>query len=439
MSTLEIQLKPWAVAEFPTISSSSSPAKIVELGRHHLSKRDMKAIVNAFENENYEMAATFIWTKAASVLKRQISTLGMEFVGEMLGRQDLNEDSDPSLLSDQDALSLAEDLRIISSTQGLRLSHALGLVRHFTKLGEQDGEQEEMDAYEAVSLLKYCVQAILSQPNFDGAQQFAEFRKSLSTKTLRAEECTLLSESPYFFLRTTLSVLLALIKTGKSATLEHAVGNLIVVLPVIWPKLRQTEKWQVGQAYAEVNSEGNRTSSAGLKTALLKVHGFDFVPESLRSNTFTEAAARVLSAHQGYNNYFNEAAPMRILAGLGTAIPKPAFAKCMEATLAVCLGNSWGHSWASAEVAATLLDSLREEQWEYYLNECLPRDRTVLDKLARDDSPIKRWCELSQRHDFPTMSISNKKVKRLIFHSEKNDFEGVKKVAHSIRVSIVEH
>src|SRR5208283_1622656 len=110
-----------------------------------------------------------------------------------------------------------------------------------------------------------------------------------------------------------------------------------------------------GQAYAEVNSDGNRPAATGLKKALVAVHGFDFVPESLRSSTFTETASRVLNAHFAYNNFFNEEEPMSNLAGLGTTIPRPAFGKCMEATLAVWLGNRWGVSWGARPWAETVL------------------------------------------------------------------------------------
>src|SRR5260370_1797069 len=85
---------------------------------------------------------------------------------------------------------------------------------------------------------------------------------------------------------------------------------------------------------------------------------------------------------------------MRVLANLGTAIPRPAFAKCMEATLAVWLGNRWGNTWAAEKYAQQVFNSLGSEQWEYYLNECLWRDRTVLDKLAEDNKPLERWVKL---------------------------------------------
>jgi hypothetical protein len=59
---------------------------------------------------------------------------------------------------------------------------------------------------------------------------------------------------------------------------------------------------------------------------------------------------------------------MATLANLGTAIPIPAFAKCMEATLAVRMGNYYGHSYGREKYSLLVLESLRPFQWEYYLN-----------------------------------------------------------------------
>lgn len=434
MTQSESSIRPWSASETLQIASEL-PNEIAAYGRPQLSTRDISAIVVAFDHGNYEMAATFVWTKAASVLKRQVATLGMEFVGEMLGRPDLNEDSDPSKsFSDLEAISLAEDLGMINSTQSLRLSQALALVTHFTRLDQAEAESEMMAKEEAVMLLRTCTAGILSRPNFEGALKFADFRIKLSSKTLRTEECNSLRESPYFFVRTTLSVVLSLIKTKKGASQEHALGNLSVILPIIWEGLRQTEKWQVGQAYAEAAAEGNRIASAGLKSALLKVHGFDFVPESLRSNTFTEAAAGVLAAHSGYNNFFNEEKPLMVLANLGTAIPKPAFAKCMEATLAVWLGNHWGHAFASEGPATEIFNSLRPEQWEYYINECLQGDKTILDKLAYDDKPSKRWITLVETYLKTAFVVRDQRVLRLLEATSKRDVETIHGIALQLRL-----
>src|SRR5689334_5279565 len=43
---------------------------------------------------------------------------------------------------------------------------------------------------------------------------------------------------------------------------------------------------------------------------------FDYVPESLRSRAFIDAANKVIEAHFGWNNFYNEPAPMKALASL---------------------------------------------------------------------------------------------------------------------------
>jgi hypothetical protein len=432
----ETTIQPWGSPEIPAIDAAT-PTQIVSYASPQLAKKDIQAIAGAFESGSYEMAATYVWTKAAAVLKKQVAMLGMGFVGEMLGRPDLNEDSDPTAkLSDREAVSLAEDLGMVNGTSAFRLNQALALVTHFTKLSTEEAEAEAMHREEAVILLKTCVSSILSRPNFEGAMKFADFREKLSSITLREEECTGLTASPYFFLRTTLGVLLSLVKTAKGASHEHALGNISVVLPVIWPLLRQPEKWQVGQAYAEVTSEGKRAASTGLKAALVKVHGFDFVPESLRSNTFTDAASKVLAAHYGFNNFYTEEEPMLVLANLGTAIPKPAFAKVMEASLAVWLGNRWNYAYASAPLAEKIFDSLRREQWEYYITECLQGDKSILDKLSQEDRPVGRWIELIPRYFKTGFSLRDPRVIRLMNATNNRDAISIKSAALQLRSSV---
>src|SRR5690242_18967145 len=116
---------------------------------------------------------------------------------------------------------------------------------------------------------------------------------------------------------------MALVKTVNGAPLEHTLGNVSIILPQLWRFLYKPDKWEVGRAYAEVHAAGRRTAAAGLRKALLKVHGFDFVPEDVRSRTFIATASRLQEVHFAGNNFYNEPAPMKALASLGTVIPTP--------------------------------------------------------------------------------------------------------------------
>ncbi|QEH31714.1 hypothetical protein OJF2_01790 [Aquisphaera giovannonii] len=424
------------------LAEISSPEEIVGYAQPTLSPRDQKSIVAGFNSGSYEMVATFVWAKAAATLKKQLATLGMEFVGEMLCRNDLFDNSDPSTsISDYEALSLAEDLGMVTPTQAMRLNQSLVLVTHFANIEYTGDSSEEMVKEEAIVLLKNCITSILGKPKFETAIRFVEFRKSLAERSFNSSDAQVQSliDSPYFFIRTTVSILLSLVKTEKGAPLEHAVGNTILIIPSVWQKLKTSEKWQIGQAYAEVNAAGNRPATIGLKKALTAVHGFDYVPESLRSNTFNEAASRVLMAHFGINNFYNEVAPMSNLASLGTTIPKPAFARCMEATLAVWLGNAYGESWGAIEHATALLGKLRTEQWEYYINECFPRDRVVLSKLSSDRKPTIRWTELVKAFELTKINCTDKRVQFLINNSKQMpaSYVIINRVASDLRAAVM--
>lgn len=439
MSEVSSSITIWNPSDVIVIPTNvASPKDLVEYGHAMLSERDRQSIVTGFGAQGYEMVSTFIWTKAAAAMKKQVAALGMDFVGEMLGRPDLDHNSDPTIaIGDHEVVGLAEDLGMITATQALRLKHSLQLVTHFASLQEAGAATEAMEREEAVSLLRTCITSILGKPQSDAALEFAKFRSRLGAVTLQADDpdVTKIINSPYFFVRTTLSVLLSMVKEAEGAALEHSVGNTIVLLPLLWKRLGSIEKWQVGQAYAQLNAAGNLSASAGMKRALVEVKGFDYVPESLRSSAFTEAAAKVLAAHFAMNNFYNEAVPMRTLANLGSTIPMPAFAKCMEATIAVRLGNRWGEAFAAQPHAKQVLDLLRSTQWEYYFNECLARDRTLLDKLVEETNPINKWMEIVRTYVPPNFRSTNADVGALLTAS-RSDSAAVREKAKQLRSNL---
>jgi hypothetical protein len=404
---------PWVPVEPVTLPSNAQPPDIVQRAVQ-LSSRDQKALVAAFDSEAYEMAATFVWSKALATLKKQLAGLGMEFVGEMLGRTDLSESSNPITdIREDEAIELAEQLAMISTTEAIRLRNAQTLVNHF--LDPEVARGEQMYREEALGVVRSCVVNFLADPNLRSQQPFIELREKLQSETLSedAPEITRLRDAPYFFVRTTLTVLLTQLKLATGAKLEHAAGNINVLLPTIWPKLREKDRWQTGETYAIVHSENRPVAPGGLRVALMKVKGFDYVPETLRSETFRTAARAVLTAHFAYDNFYNEPKPMETLLRLGSSIPGPAVADCFSAALCVKLGNRYGHSHAAQGHAERFLKLFRQNQWEYYLNKLLPSDRHILEKLAFDDAPLARWQSLVAAYKLEEMSI-HPRVTRLV-------------------------
>lgn len=414
----------WKEPQGTVVPKAADNALAIASVAKNLSTRDQKQIVSAFQSESFEMMAGFVLNKALSQLKRALASMGMTFVGEMLGRADINEDSVPTVsISDYEAITLARELGVINSTDAKRLTQHLELLAHFDSLNINDAESEEMAREEALSFLRTCVNAVLGRDGNVAPAEFVEFRSQLENRTFKESDAELvtLQVAPYFFKKTTLSILIAGSKTKTGAQFEHMLGNIVVIVPALWKSLRDSEKYALGQAYAEAVNAGTSPAVLALKKALSAVHGFDFVPESLRSQSFAAAASNVISVHTAMNNFYNEPAAIQALSRLGTTIPWPAFPICMSAILAVKLGNRYGVSNAAIPIADDLLRRLTKNQWDYYLNECLPGDELVLQKLSWYESPRAKWLAMVKEFELPNKADKSPQVTKLLLASRKEN------------------
>lgn len=429
----------WKEPAGAIVPKSASTAVAIAQVAKNLSSRDQRQIVTAFQSEAFEMMAGFVLNKALSQLKRALASLGMAFVGEMLGRADLTEDSVPTVsISNYEAITLARELGLINSTDAKRLTQHLELLAHFDSLNLEDSDAEEMSREEALSFLRTCVNAVLGRDGNIAPAEFMDFRAALEGRTFKItdREVETLSAAPYFFKKTTLSILLAGTKSKAGAQFEHTLGNIVVLIPFLWDSLRDAEKWSIGQSYAEAVNSGHSPSVTALKKALTSTKGFDYVPESLRSQTFAAAASNVINVHTNMNNFYNEPAAISALAKLGTTIPWPAFPISMSAILAVKLGNQYGVSTAAQSDAQDLLERLTVNQWEYYLNECLPGDELILQKLAWYGKPGLRWMTLVNKFDLDTKELKNRKIKKLLEASVNKDDKLLQVTADNLLMDI---
>ena len=377
-----------------------------------LTKKQQKHIIQAFNGlKAYDMAVEFAWSKAISRLKETLASLGMQFIGEMLGRTEIT-DTTPyeTVLTAHETIQLSEQLGLISSTAGLQLRQSNELITHYLS----SKAIEELDGITALNVIKNSIKYVLGHEDMTVAMEFISFRKKLLDENLKKEDpqIDLLIHSPVFYAKTVCFILLNSIKKDQGAKIEHALANLNLILPMIWKKFGDAEKWNVGFAYRDVVANNNTTAANGLKQALMKVAGFDFVPESLRSNTFVKAAKNVIEVHYSFDNFHNEPAAVRGLVSLGSTIPKPAFLHCMQAFLLICVGNIYGVSNIAFNIVEEQLGTIPEERWRYYFEKGINNDEEVLYNL-RSTNQVGRLTSLLSRlglNHFKELPIDNQRL-----------------------------
>lgn len=380
-------------------SNTREPKDIVKYANTGiLTLKQQNQIIAAFQIDAYDMAAEYAWKRAMMKLKETLATLGMKFIGEMLGREDIDEFTPVDVaLTDYTTIQLAEQLGVIGNTAALKLRQSQELVSHFFS-GKAD---EEFDYSSAVMVVKSSIQYILGEQEISIAIEFTNLRKRLLSESLKSDDLQVdqLISSPLFYVRTVLTILLSSIRKDKGAMLEHALANINLLLPEMWENLGENDKWNIGTAYRDVVAEGNSIAANGLKKALLKVEGFDFVPENLRSTTFKNAARTVIETHFAFNNFYNEPPVVRALATLGSTIPAPALIDCIQAYLLVYLGNYYGVSNEASPIAYEELSKITKDRWHYYFEKVIAKDETILLNI-RHERQINRFSELLRNNKY---------------------------------------
>lgn len=398
----------WQGSEGEFIPNNISNAEELVPYATSLSQKQQLHIISAFQIEAYDMAAEFAWKKAMTKLKETISTLGMRFVGELLNREDIDEYSTiDSSLTDYSSIVLAEQLGVISSTAALKLRHSNELITHYFS----SSTNEELDKLSAMQIVKSSIQYVLYEEDISIAIEFSNFRDRLLSESLSMSDPQVdqVVGSPVFYLRTVITILTSAIKSEQGAKLEHALANLNLILPHIWKNLSENDRWNIGTTYRDVTASGNTMASSGVKNALLKVKGFDYVPENLRSVTFQRSAKVVIETHFAFNNFYNEPAAVKRLANLGSTIPTPALLSCIQAYLTVYLGNYYGVSNIAASIAEDKLKEIPFDRWKYYLQRGIQSDEIILQKLVAKIriSKLKNLfeeLELTDLEDLPKLN-----------------------------------
>jgi hypothetical protein len=407
--------------------------KIVDYNKR-LYPREVQTIVKAFKSDLYDMAIEYTWTRTFNILRERVMSFGKDFVLEMLGR---TEENSLDSLSEVETVRLAADLGIINETAKLRFMQVIELIQHYSS--RKAPEDEEINPLDALNNIAMCIKYVLGFEEDGFIIEYSSFRDRLKTEKLQDNDpaVEILKLAPYFYKRTTMRTLLNLIKKTKGGEQENVFANMSTIVPVIWDDLLSDDRYPLGFSYAEAVNEGNQKLVSAFKSVLLKVQGFDYVPEDLRSRTFIAVAKNLLDVHYGLDNFYKEPAAAKSLLSMGKSIPKPALGTVVSATLACKLGNIYGVSYAAQEYLNKILETLSNDQWEHYFNTVFPGDETIIEKLKYGNNKIySNWTNVVEKFNLDKLNFKNTKIDNLIKAAKNSNYGRMKSIVDELYVKL---
>lgn len=375
---------------------------------------DQRKVLNYYQFGDYETAAEKVWPRSISLLRNRILSLGVEFVSDMVGIDDLEYVQN---LPDYKVIMLANDLGFIDNTGRSHLLRANELYNHYVDPEKDDDEEMPMD--ESNIIIKNCVRYILYNRDTAYGLQFNDFREKLKTHKITdifsGED--MFSSAPYFYLKTTVRSLIKLYKDTDGIEYENVVTNIRIIIPQIWESLKTEEKRLIADTYTDyVNINDNEKASI-FKDVLSRIQGFDYVKENIRSREFIAIAHKLQDVHFDVNNFYNEPAAIKALEALGTKFPGPALKECITATLYVKLGNAYGISWDAEVIADRLLSRLDEAEWSIYLNNYLKEEEVLCEQIyggRKVPAMYRKWKEVVKKYGLTDIRIVDRNIKNML-------------------------
>jgi len=393
-----------------SIESISSYIKV-------LSKKETSKIVNAFNNEMYDMSIEYAWNRAMKKLDSRLEIFGLNFIAEMVGQ--LNIDSIDSI-SKKEKINLAFELGMIDNTAQIKLIQANELINHYMS----DNVDDEMGMLDSLKIIVDITQYILGNDIDVNSIEFKTFREDLKSKQFKSSssEVELLKSSPYFFIKTTIRTLLNLIKTTEDIEKTLVLNNSIIFIENLWDNLFIEDKKNIGQTYAISINDGDKEIFRTFSTILEKVQGYDFVPETTRSNAYIKVAKEYISIHYSMNNFYNEAAYAKKLNNMGSVIPDFALSQCLEAVIISVIGNKYGIATAAQSANREILKKITYEQWKEFFSCLILENQNILEDLKfSDNSMINRWYKLVQDYVPKDFNLKDKIAQKIYNYSIDNN------------------
>ena len=126
---MNVSIQLWQPADRELVPSGVNTPDVITEYAARLSRKSKRQIVSAFDSQNYEMALNFLWLHTVASLKKELATVGLQLLGEMLGKTEVSEQDDvEDLLTTRDTIRLAEELGVVNRTEALRLRHTHEMI-----------------------------------------------------------------------------------------------------------------------------------------------------------------------------------------------------------------------------------------------------------------------------------------------------------------------
>ena len=316
----------------------------------------------------FDASLNYLWDETIIQIRKRVSQYDIEFFydntlsGER--RKRLKDENDLDKIDDYDLIRGAKEIGLISDL-GFKHLEYINYMRNWASTAHPNNS--EITGLQLISWLETCIKEVITLPISNVTIKIKQLLQSVKDTTISANDA---QEIALFSTSLTQEQInnLALGFFGlyvRHETSSYTHQNINLLIPEIWGRVDEDVKQSFGLKYAHFTANNYQTEKKLSRQFLQVVNAENYLPDDLRSFEIENTIDNLLTAHRGFNNFYNEPAfakqLIRII-GQPMMIPRAVEKKFIMAIVTAFMTNGNGVAVDANEIYKEILSGLNSHQ-----------------------------------------------------------------------------
>jgi len=362
----------------------------------YISKFSAACVVGLFD-----AALNYLWDETIRNLRLKVVQFDLDYfydtaITDANQRSKFRDESDLEKLDDWVLVRGCRETGIISDIGYRHLDYIRDMRNHASAAHPN---HNELTGLQLASWLETCIKEVIGKEPEGAAIEVKRLLRSIREEILSATDVPPIAGA---IVRLPEDLAHSLLRTAfgmyTDLRLDANVRNNIRFLaPEVWEVCSEDAKYDVGLKHGSFSANGEVSRANLARDFLTVVSGLAYLPANTIAIEMTYALDALLAAHNGWNNFYNELSPARLLQSFVPAsgnIPDSVLGKYVKILTMCYVGNGYGVSSGAESIYSNLINRWQDSQISQFIR--LTRDSEIASRL-QFSSCQTRYQKLASR------------------------------------------
>jgi len=311
----------------------------------------------------FDAALNYLWNETIFELRRRVGQYDISYfydnaISNVEKRKKLNSVEDLEKIEDSELILGAQKIGLISDLGYKHLDY-IRYMRNWASAAHPN--QNTITGLQLISWVETCIKEVISLPLSNAVVEIKQLLANIKSISISDVEAQEIATSSLNFSKEQVNNFaqgLAGIYV-RADTTPQTRQNIRRLLPLIWERVDEQTRQQLGLSYGKYASIGDQEKKRLSRELLELVSATSYIADEYRLLEIDDAIDNLLLAHRNFQNFYNEppfARALQRIAGQSGKIPNRINKKYVLALVEVFLTNGNGTAWNAESIYITLIN-----------------------------------------------------------------------------------